>query len=412
MKLKCLPADFQVDEEVTLRSDSGGGLRGGGPFALYLLEKESVGTLEAIDQIVNRWNIPRSQIAWAGLKDRHARTSQYVTIKGGPKQGLQSYKVELKFLGYASRPVHPRDIVSNRFTVVLRDMDAAEIAAAQKTLAEVERDGLPNYFDEQRFGSLGESGVFIAQPWCQGDYEKALWLALAEHNDHDRPDEREQKRLLRENWGKWPQAKAALARSHRRSVITFLADKPDRPDFKRALALVRQDLRSLWLAAYQSHLWNQMLAAVLDHNCRPEDLRKQRIARQELPFFTKLPDADRDWLHAFQMPLPSARLHLEPGDLKDLIDDVMSAEGMELREVRVKFPRDAFFSRGERPAIFRPEYLTHETADDELYPGRSKLTLKFTLRRGSYATIFVKRITGLAWADEDDAEEEAPAEDS
>jgi tRNA pseudouridine13 synthase len=405
MKLKCLPADFQVDEQVTLRSS-------GGPFALYLLEKESIGTLEAIDQVVSRWNIPRSQIAWAGLKDRHARTSQYVTIKSGPKQGLQAGKIELKFLGYASRPVHPRDIVSNRFTVVLRDMDAAEIAAAQKTLAEVERDGLPNYFDEQRFGSLGESGVFIAQPWCKGDYEKALWLALAEHNDHDRPDEREQKRLLRENWGKWPQAKAALARSHRRSVITFLADKPDRPDFKRALALVRQDLRSLWLAAYQSHLWNQMLAAVLEANCPPEDLRKQRIARQELPFFTKLPAEDRDWLHAFQMPLPSARLHLEPGDLKDLIDDVMSAEGMELREVRVKYPRDAFFSRGERPAIFRPEYLTHETADDELYPGRSKLTLKFTLRRGSYATIFVKRITGLAWADEEDTEEEAPSEES
>lgn len=404
MKLKCIPADFQVDEQVALRSD-------GGPFALYLLTKQSIGTMEAIDQIVQRWNIARSQIAWAGLKDRHARTSQYVTIKGGPRQSLQFGCIELKYLGYTSRPVHPRDIVSNRFTVVLRNMDAAEIAAAKKTLAEAERDGLPNYFDEQRFGSLGESGIFIAQPWCKGEYEKALWLALAEHNDHDRPDEREQKRILRELWGKWPEAKAALARSHTRSVITYLADKPIKPDFKRALALVRQDLRSLWLAAYQSHLWNQMLAAVIEQNCRPEDLRRQRIARQELPFFTALPEADRGWLHAFQMPLPSARLHLEPGDLKDLIEDVMSAEGMELREVRVKYPRDAFFSRGERPAIFLPEYLTHETAVDEIYPGRTKLTLKFTLRRGSYATIFVKRITGLAWSDEED-EEEAPSEES
>ncbi len=405
MKLKCVPADFQVEEEITLRTT-------GGPFALYLLQKESIGTLEAIDQIVNRWNFSRPQIAWAGLKDRHARTSQYVTVKGGPKQSMEAGGIQLRFLGYAARPVHPRDIVSNRFTVVLRDMDAAEITAAERTLAEVAREGLPNYFDEQRFGSLGESGVFIAQPWCQGDYEKALWLALAEHNDHDRPDEREQKRILRELWGKWPQAKAALARSHRRSVITFLADKPDRVDYKRALALIRQDLRSLWLAAYQSHLWNQMLAAVLEQNCRPEDLRRQRIARQDLPFFTALPDEDRAWLHAFQMPLPSARLHLDPGDLKDLIDDVMAAEGMPLREVRVKYPRDAFFSRGERPAIFLPEYLTHETATDEMYSGRSKLTLKFTLRRGCYATIFVKRITGLALPDEEDVEEEAPVEEA
>ncbi|WP_425618319.1 tRNA pseudouridine(13) synthase TruD [Anatilimnocola sp. NA78] len=402
MKLKCIPADFRVEEQITLRST-------GGPFALYLLNKESIGTLEAIDHIVQRWNFSRPQIAWAGLKDRHARTSQYITVKGGPRQNMEAGGIQLQFLGYAARPVHPRDIVSNRFTVVLRDMDAAEISAAQRTLAEVDRDGLPNYFDEQRFGSLGVSGVFIAQPWCKGDYEQALWLALAEHNDHDRPDEREQKGILRELWGKWPAAKAALARSHRRSVITFLADKPVNPDFKRALALVRQELRSLWLAAYQSHLWNQMLAAVLEANCPPETLRRQRIARQELPFFTSLPDEHRQWMHDFQMPLPSARLHLEPGDLKDLIEDVMTAEGMELREVRVKYPRDAFFSRGERPAIFRPEYLTHETTPDEMYSGRSKLTLQFTLRRGSYATIFVKRITGLAWSDEEDDSEEEPA---
>jgi tRNA pseudouridine13 synthase len=400
MKLKCVPADFQVEELVTLRTT-------GGPFALYLLNRESLGTLEAIDQIIRRWNFARPQLAWAGLKDRHARTSQYLTIKGGPKHSLQAGGLELRYLGDASRPVHAKDIIGNRFTVVLRDMNDEAISAAKKTLAEVERDGLPNYFDEQRFGSLGESGVFIAQPWCKGDYERALWLALAEHNVHDRPDEREEKRKLRELWGKWPEAKAALSRSHRRSVITFLADKPVHPDFKRALALVRQDLRSLWLAAYQSHLWNQMLAAVLEANCQPEQLRKQRIGRQELPFFTSLPDEHRDWLTAFQMPLPSARLHLEPGDLKDLIDDVMAAEGMELREVRVKYPRDAFFSRGERPAIFKPEQLEHTTAADELYPGKQKLTLKFTLRRGSYATIFVKRITGLAWEEEEDTEDDS-----
>src|SRR5262245_39859545 len=112
MKLKCIPADLQVDELVaSLRSN-------GGPFAMCLLPRQWSGTLEAIDTIVSRWNIPRSQTAWAGLKDRHARTSQYVTIKGGPRQGMQAGQVDLKFLGYSNRPVHPRDIVSNRFTVV------------------------------------------------------------------------------------------------------------------------------------------------------------------------------------------------------------------------------------------------------------------------------------------------------
>ena len=32
------------------------------------------------------------------------------------------------------------------------------------------------YFDDQRFGSVGESGEFIGRAWCLGNYERALWL--------------------------------------------------------------------------------------------------------------------------------------------------------------------------------------------------------------------------------------------
>jgi tRNA pseudouridine13 synthase len=73
---------------------------------------------------------------------------------------------------------------------------------------------------------------------------------------------------------------------------------------------------------------------------------------------------------------------------------------MELREVRVKFPRDVFFSKGERAAVFCPNELKHVVATDELYAGRHRLTLHFTLPRGSYATILIKRVTGIA---EDDS---------
>ena len=34
--------------------------------------------------------------------------------------------------------------------------------------------------------------------------------------------------------------------------------------------------------------------------------------------------------------------------------------------------------------------------DDELYPGRHKMTLNFDLPRGAYATILVKRLTDAA----------------
>jgi tRNA pseudouridine13 synthase len=386
MKLKRLPQDFQVEEQIELATH-------GGPFALYRLTKESLGTPEAIDAILQRWNLARGQVAYAGLKDRHALTTQFVTIKGGPRRGMEQTSLKLAYVGQAGRPVEARDIRANRFVVVIRDLTADDVASAERALATIAADGLPNYFDDQRFGSLGESGDFIAKPWCLGDYERALWLALAEPNVHDDPADREQKQILRDTWNDWVKCKATLARSHRRSIITYLADKPG--DFRRAIALVRQDLRSIWLAAFQSHLWNQILATAIRETCRPEQLTPLTIGRREVPFFTALDDQQRQQLGQTVLPLPSARLHMDDGPLKALYDRVLAGEGIELRQIRVKYPRDTFFSKGERRAIFRPGELWHSPAADEVYPRRQKLELRFTLPRGSYATILVKRVCGM-----------------
>ena len=385
MKLKCLPDDFQVEEQIARLPESG-------PFALYRLTKSSLGTPEAIDAILHTWNLGRGQVSYAGLKDRHALTTQFLTIKGAPRRGLRQTNLELQYVGQVARPLHAKDIASNRFAIVLRDLTEAEVARVTQSLDLIARDGLPNYFDSQRFGSLGKSGEFIAKPWCLGDYERALWLALAEDNVHDRPEDREQKRILRELWGKWPECKAALARSHRRSIVTYLADKP--MDYKRALALVRHDLRSIYLAALQSDLWNRWLAALLRSICRAEQLTMMEIGPRKLPFYTALDDAQRSQLQSAVLPLPSARLHLEDGPLKQLLDAILAEEGMELRQVRLKFPRDTFFSKGERPTLLVPRAMSAEEGQDELYRGRRKMTLRFDLPRGSYATIVVKRIAG------------------
>jgi len=274
-------------------------------------------------------------------------------------------------------------------------MPPEEATGAAAAMEQIGQSGLPNYFDDQRFGSLGKSGEFIAKPWCLGDYERALWLALAEPNVHDTREEYDQKAILRELWGKWPECKGALARSHRRSVITFLADKPDRPDFKRAVALIRQDMRSIYLAAFQSDLWNGMLAALLRKVCPPESLAVRRIGRRDLPFYTTLDEPAKMQLRETLLPLPSARLHLDEGPVKELVDAVLAAEGMELRQMRLKFPRDTFFSKGERPAVFVPSSVSHEVGEDDFYRGKQKMLLRFELPRGAYATILVKRVTGM-----------------
>jgi tRNA pseudouridine13 synthase len=384
MKLKCQPEDFQVAELTAFTAD-------GGQYALYRLTKEALGTPEAIELVSRHWRLTRQRISFGGLKDKHARTQQFVTVYRGPPRHLPLGRVHVEYLGQASRPFTPEDIRGNHFHIVLRDLSAEDVEVARQALDGVQRDGVPNYFDDQRFGSLGESGEFIARPWCAGDYERALWLALADPHADDTAAQREQKRILREHWGDWSRCQAALTESPRRSVVSHLAAQPG--DFRGALARIGVDLRGLYLAAFQSFLWNRMLAALLHQECAAADLVDVGLRIGPVPFFLSLTPQQREQLGQVALPLPSARLHLEDGPILRLIQDTLTPLGLELRQLRVKYPRDSFFAKGTRPPIVQPAELGHSTGADELYAGRRQLTLDFELPRGSYATMLVKRLT-------------------
>ena len=176
MKLKCQPEDFRVEELPVVQA----GERGAHTF--YRLRKRGIGTMEAIDGIRQRWNLPGNRLSYAGLKDRHALTTQFLTIAGGPSARLETGEFILEPLGKLSHPYGPQSIRGNRFCLILRDMNKDELNRACIELTALGREGLPNYFDDQRFGSVGYSGEFIAHAWLLGDHERALKLALAEAN--------------------------------------------------------------------------------------------------------------------------------------------------------------------------------------------------------------------------------------
>jgi len=392
LKIKRLPEDFQVEELTGFPSS-------GGNYALYRLKKRSIGTPEAVDEVVRRWKIPRHRISYGGLKDKHAVTTQFVTVQNGPRRNLAQQSFELHYLAQAAKPFTPQEISGNRFAIVLRDLSAAAMNKALDALPQVQIEGLPNYFDDQRFGSVGESGEFIGQAWCAGNYERALWLALADPHPDDRTDERRQKEIMREHWGQWRACKDALDRSHRRSIVTYMADKPpDRPDYRGAFARIKVDLRGLYLAAFQSCLWNRMLARFLQAEAPAGQLIDVPLKLGPVPFFHRLDHDAAGRFQNTQLPLPSARLHLdalkpEEAPMLTLITDVIAEFGLELRQLRVKYPRDSFFSKGHRAVSVPVGNLVADPADDDLYPGRKKLALRFDLPRGSYATILVKRLT-------------------
>ena len=389
MKVKQQPEDFQVEEvtDVTPGED--------GPYALYRLEKRGWSSPDALAAVRRRWRVEPRRLSYGGLKDRHALTVQYLTIWHGPRRNLTHQGVTVTYLGQAADAYTSAHVRANRFRVTLRDLTAEAAARAEEALAEVRADGVPNYFDDQRFGSVAPGGEFIARLLVLGRFEDALRLALAGPYEHDRAAQKREKALLRACWGDWAACKERLPRGHARSLADYLLHHPG--DYRGAVARLRPELRGLYLSAYQSHLWNRVLARRLHEHCRPEQIVPVPLRLGTLPMYRRLDDTQRQELARLVLPLPSARARLDPADPRTaLVQSVLAEEGLALDQLKVKGVRELFFSKGERAAVCRPEGLRSETGADDLHPGRQRLVLDFDLPRGSYATLIVKRITAPA----------------
>ncbi len=384
MKLKQTPGDFLVEELTEVRASHAGS------FAFYRLDKTGWTTPDALQVIGRRWNIPWQRLNYGGMKDRHATTVQYITVFGGPRRDLELERIRLTYLGQIHEPYSARGIRANRFTIIVRSLSAEEEVHTTAAAAEVERAGYPNYFDDQRFGSVTPAGQFVARKMILGQFEEALQLALAGEYGFDKADAKKEKQTLLAHWDDWPACRAALPRGHARSLVCYLADHPT--DFKGAVARLRPELQGLYLSAYQSDIWNRTLAKWLRAHFPVDSLGHIQLHRGPLPVPTR---TSAEW-EALVLPLPSARLKPAP-DAPWLphLEAVLAEEGMTLAQMKIKGMDRPYFSKGERVACVRADGWTCSADVDELNRGKRKLTLRFELPRGSYATMLVKRITSL-----------------
>jgi tRNA pseudouridine13 synthase len=404
MKLKSTPEDFRVEEITSVRPTAGS-------HGLYRLSKSGLGTPEAIAEVLSHWNIERRRISYGGLKDRHATTVQHFSIAHGPKVGFSDRSMQVEYLGQIAKPFHAKDIQANRFEIRLRKIANSHREQLDRNAQWLSRYGAINYFDDQRFGSIGQSGELIGMHWCKQNYERALYIALAEQNPHDRPREKEQKEILRTYWGQWEKCKAMLDRSHRRSIVTYLLDHP--VDFKRALALVRQDLRGIYISAFQSWIWNRWVSGLIDGFNEQQTQRRLpsksgRLALPELGTQDQQQRWKSQW-HA-RLPLPSARQHQWPEGTLDTLESVVATLGLTVRELRLKFPRDTFFSRGDRDVLLYARDFRGNWEGANEPSGQSDWKLAFELPRGAYATMIIRQLflDGLEIEDSQNPTDEFP----
>lgn len=387
VKIKQRPEDFVVREGYRFDPEPDG------PVWVYRMDKQKVSTLQALERISTQFAVRRRDLSVCGLKDKQGRTEQLVGVRGGAlgeSDVVQSGDLRLKLIGRAAQPLSSRNITANRFEVTVRDLAREEAERAPESVAEIERVGVVNYFDSQRFGFLKHGQGFIARHLLRGDWEAALKAFLATPSELDRTDDAKVKAFWRDHWGEWQLRAPHEAAKRYAPVLRRLREDPR--DFKGAFLHIDRRLRMMALFELQSFLWNEGVKRYLAARVPAPELIALRYQAGALNFPRALPREVRDEVWAATFPLLAPDSRIEDPRIRDAALGALRAQGLSLEQLRVP-DSPLFFKHEERPLFVRPGKLrVHGPRADELNRGRLKLNLSFTLPPGAYATLVVRRV--------------------
>ncbi len=391
MRFQFKLTDFLVQELAQLPLEQTGG------YAIYEVEKRNVTTLQVQTHVASQLRRRPADVQAPALKDKKSVATQYLCARGSGPAQLQGPGYSARLVGHSSRPLRPSDLRGNRFTITLRDMSPVQVRAVQERLGQVQRYGLPNYFDRQRFGSYcplpDAPDKFMGKTILRRDAEGAVRAYLSHLFAGDPPRVRAFKAVARSHWGEWAYLMDEAPRpSNFRSVMTYLIDHPQ--DYRKALNLIPPRLLSIYLVAYQSYLWNQIASSHLAHLLAPSSpLPTLPLLDLALTVYHELSPAQHTALGAISIPLPGHRAVYNDPALAEIVQNTLASEGLQLDDLKARILKRAYLPKNKRSLLLHPfDVACDEAQDDEHFPGRQALCFSYSLPRGAFATWVLKML--------------------
>ena len=286
---------------------------------LYLwIEKVEVDTQAVARALAKACGVDAGEVGYAGMKDRRAVTRQLFSVPARNQAGLEGFALPgVKVLWTR---LHQNKLRTGHLIgnrFVLRLREVSDADAGLKSFEVLARRGLPNAFGAQRFGTKGDNAA----------------------------------------WGKM------LIQGQR------LPTRPER--FQR----------KLYLSAYQSELFNRVLAQRLLDGTFDRALLGDRLRKETGGMFLcEAPEVDQPRVDAFEVsatgPLFGPKMPRPAGEVDARELAVLTEEGLTLDD----FKRGGGETEGTRRAL--RVRLGEASAERD----GGDLLLRFTLPAGSYAT--------------------------
>jgi len=154
-KIRTVPEDFIVDEHLSFEP------AGTGEHVFLRVEKKDENTEYVARQLARFADVRQRDVGYAGLKDRHAVTTQWFSVwlpgRDDPDWAqFESDNVKVLEAVRHARKLKRGALSGNSFRIVVREWQGDR----EKTVARLESikaDGIANYFGPQRFGHEGRN---------------------------------------------------------------------------------------------------------------------------------------------------------------------------------------------------------------------------------------------------------------
>lgn len=167
--IRTLPEDFRVEELPMYPASGTGG------HVFIQVRKTGWSTSACVGRIAKELNLDSSEMGHAGMKDRHAITTQLLSFPWPEQEPLPSLDaLEPEGIEVLSAERHPHKLrvghlIGNRFEIVLRDLADDNEAPLADALTQLRSTGVPNAFGPQRFGRDGDNPE-RALGWLRGEH--------------------------------------------------------------------------------------------------------------------------------------------------------------------------------------------------------------------------------------------------
>lgn len=241
------------------------------PIIWATLVKCNFSSIEVIEEIAKYLEIEPENIKIAGIKDKHAITSQLISIRKGDIEKL--YKLSekyffLKNIFSSKKENYIGNLQGNRFTVLIRTREPLSENDFSKKIELVKKSGFYNFYYLQRFGVPrlinAECGLAI----LKGEYEKALKIAFCDSKEREIPYFKNIRKEIEKIWGDWEEIEKITdffpdTFKNERKMVNYLTKKPK--DFIGALQQIPQ-LVQIWLISFSSLLFNKKISFFIKEN--------------------------------------------------------------------------------------------------------------------------------------------------